>query len=162
MTTHHTPEEKAQQAARNVFAMLQHLGFAPGAPAPFLITKRCEDRVFFRVSGGWDDLRRWLNAHSGNGPQYDFEKWSAGLKKHGLPNDPAILSWRQRRWRGMQLCLLKSGTWEGDFDRFNPNFGLGPVLLHGLEVLKNWFTKKKTDPFKVAASLRDEIEGIDV
>lgn len=48
-----------------------------------------------------------------------------------------------------------------DIDPWNPDFGLGPMLLHIFgAVIPNALTKKDTDPFKMLKTLRKR--GVDV
>lgn len=77
----------------------------------------------------------------------DFETWAFN-RNHGVT---AVQGWRERRMcYSAQIIEHSWGGIEVDFDYFNPNYGILPVLGHLLECL----TPGKTNSFKVAKNLR--------
>lgn len=76
-----------------------------------------------------------------------FTRWDFN-PSHG---ETAIRGWRENvgMW-SMQVVQHSTGVYEVDFDMFNPDWGVLPLIGHGIECL--W--PGKTDPFKVAKGLR--------
>lgn len=119
------------QCLANIRAVLGHYGMVQ----PELISPH-QDRCFFRRSAGF--VADYAAHHSG----VTFTKG------------------RENVGRCAMEITLRDKSIEIDFDYFNPHFGLGPLLLHGVECAVNYFASRKTNPYRVAAGLRKR--GIDV
>lgn len=100
-----------------------------------------EEMEVDRIKGLAPGLAEALDAHPA------FRKWDEVKNKGPL----AIRGWREftARW-SLQVVLFRFDRYGADVDHFNPDFGLGPALLHFGEVL----IPGKTDPAKVARGLR--------
>lgn len=71
-----------------------------------------------------------------------------GVVPHGVT---AIRGWRERvACCSLQIVEHKTAVLELDIDRFNPNFGAGPALLHLCEVLH----PGKTSPWTILRGLQ--------
>jgi hypothetical protein len=80
-----------------------------------------------------------------------FASWNI-VGNHGTT---AVRGWREEVAScSLQIIEHSTGVWELDVDLWNPNYGAGVGLWHGLfEVLPNMLRKGKTDPFKVYRGL---------
>jgi len=79
--------------------------------------------------------------------KHRFKRWDY-VKNHGVS---AVGGWREYiGMYSMQIIRHEHGTLETDFDLFNPDFGLGPVICHFWEVI----IPGKTDSFRVLKGLR--------
>lgn len=95
------------------------------------------DRVFFKEEPEFFDRLNNL----------PFDKWDI-VFDHGTT---ATGGWREAvAMYSMQIVRHSSGLIEVDFDICNPDYGLAPLIGHGIECL--W--PGKTNPFKVAKGLR--------
>lgn len=75
-----------------------------------------------------------------------FSGWDLN-QNHG---PTAKMGWRENKaMYSLQIILHKGDIIECDIDWFNPNWGLGPLLLHGLTCL----FVPKVDPFKAKRAL---------
>ena len=106
-----------------------------------------EDRCFIE----WNDaLFTYLIA--------EFPPWRRAIKEHKpMGCVTAKSGWREpRAWYSAQLIShhydpFNLRFFEIDFDKCNPDYGLLPMLGHGVvEWLPNSVFKIKTDPFSVA------------
>lgn len=82
----------------------------------------------------------------------DFTEWSHFIGGHG---GMSRIGYRENNVRcSMQIIFHDSGRFtvpvvEVDFDYWNPERGLAPLALHGLEVGWNWIRRRKTNPYKI-------------
>lgn len=81
-----------------------------------------------------------------------FKHWTHGIDDHKFTDQvSAIEGWHEYTpTNSIQIIRHDWGVIECDIDRFNPDFGLAPLIGHGIECL--W--PGKTDSFKVARGLR--------
>jgi hypothetical protein len=141
-----------QQCLINVHAILAHYGL----PKPILLGT-LSDRILL------DRSRIFLQALEELVPA-KFETWdfveSHRLQdlKDGVPvgiiaphGVTAIRGWRERvPYCSLQVVEHKTAVLELDVDRWNPNFGAGPALLHLFECLH----PGKTSPWTILRGLQ--------
>lgn len=134
-------DRKARQCELNIRALLQHAGLA----APRL-------RVAEPGRCWYDRDEQCLAAVSRLVGRGVFAPWEF-VSNHG---PTAELSWRMERARCSMQIIRHADQIEIDIDYGNPNYGVGPALLHLLfDVLPG-----ETDPFRIARRLRKD--GIEV
>lgn len=133
------------QTTANCRAILEHYQL-PGLEVQASLV----DRTMFKVASGvnFHGLMRALNGK--------FAFWPF-FKDHGTT---ANCSWRECvAFCSCQVVEHNNGLIEIDFDHGNPDFGLAPAIVHGIECL--W--PGKTDSFRVLRGLRKRgIAVIDV
>jgi hypothetical protein len=119
------------QCLANIRAVFAHYGMRQ----PELIEAR-QDRCFFRWSAGF--VADYAAHHSG----VTFTKGRENVARCAME------------------ITIHDKSIEVDFDYWNPLYGAGLALLHGLECAVNYFASRKTNPYRIAAGLRKR--GIDV
>ncbi len=136
-------EKSCRMAEENFRAVLGKMGL----PNDLELKASYPDRCFFaREECFIEQLEK--------NPQ--FERWdlvanhidvTARLKARG---ETAIRGWRQKVARySMQIVEHRTEVIEIDIDLWNPDYGLLPLICHGIEVWRG----KQTDPFAVRKGL---------
>lgn len=127
-----TSDQKIERCLANIVIAIRHHGFPDLTP----ITTQC-DRVVFAHNKAFIDQ---INVSPA------FSSWAFN-SNHGTT---AIRGWREE----VALCSMQviehTAAIEIDFDLYNPNYGIGPALLHGF--LEVWWPGK-TDPQHVTKGL---------
>lgn len=109
------------------------------------------DRAFFVWTS---KVEAWMDAN--------MDRWDIKIADHQpLGYETAVRGWRERRARWAAQAIkhysVEAGCFgECDFDDANPNWGLLPLILHGIQ----WLRGKrgyKVDPRKVAKARGWEI-----
>jgi len=158
----HSLSDKQAQFRANFY------GWCAATSAPLAdILDVFEDRLLFRHTPEWEAL---LDS--------TCSKRIEGIRSHNpaeADEPTAVDGWCEDNIKGAAQFIkheILDGPYKGkaieiDFDRWNPTRGLGPALLHGLEVLWNKISKRKTSPYKTRnqlnarfASLGIEVEKV--
>ena len=128
--------DRILQCRANIQALLAHHGL------PQITTEEQEvDRIKGTAPPGFTYL---LDSHA------NFRPFNA-VKNH----PGGIRGWREDTPRfSMQIILYPLERFGADVDIWNPDYGAGPALLHGFEMLWNRAWGRKTDAFKVTEALR--------
>lgn len=117
---------------------------------PFVpVTIRKRDRCFFAYAATFEERIRDLVREG------KFVEWNHFIGDHG---GRARVGFRENYVR-CSLQIVFHGDpdnpddddpfIEADFDFWNPERGLGPMIFHSFEVLMNKIRRKKTNPFAI-------------
>ena len=121
-----------------------------------------EDRLLFRHTPEWE---AFLDA--------TYSKRIEGIRGHNpaeADKPTAVDGWCEDDIKCAAQFIkheIPSGPYKGkaieiDFDRWNPTRGLGPMILHGLEVLLNKIHKRKTSPYKTRRQLNRRFAALGI
>lgn len=128
------PSLQIAQCYQNIHCLLGYYCI----PEPKVLGKMT-NKVTFEACRDLEDRLDWLTAIN------KFERWDF-VRNHGVT---AKSGWRERVARYSAQIVVHDKMVEIDIDYWNPNFGLAPMFMHGLECI----SPAETNPFKVAKGL---------
>ena len=121
-----------------------------------------EDRLLFRHTPEWEAFFK-----------AKCTPRTEGIRLHNpaeADKPTAVAGWCEKAIKCAGQFILHeilAGPYKGkvievDFDRWNPTRGLGPLILHGLEVLWNKVSKRKTSPYKTMRQLNRRFASLGI